>query len=322
MKHVFAAVLYFVLVSSFIFCDGLVSVQEVAFRTVDSGESRLLLVEDDLYIKNLTVSEISLKLRTSKDITLDEYKRYVASQALDWTEDEKKMIRTIVVNLKKALESYDLKFPKEVLLILTTGNEEGKSAYCRDNIIIVIPKNYIALGMEELQNIILHELFHIFSRNNPELQEKLYGAIGFIKTNNLCDLPARIEQSRVTNPDAILMNYYFPAKIGNEDYKVMPILLVKSRYNERQGGFFFDYLSLYFIAVDVLGDKTVPIFADNAVLIFPLSKISNYFAMVGENTDYIIHPEEILADNFVLLITRAQNVKTHFLLEKMKELLN
>jgi len=44
--------------------------------------------------------------------------------------------------------------------------------------------------------------------------------------------------------------------------------------------------------------------------------------MVGENTDYIIHPDEILADNCVLLITHAQNVKTPLLLEKMKELLN
>lgn len=42
---------------------------------------------------------------------------------------------------------------------------------------------------------------------------------------------------------------------------------------------------------------------------------------MGRNTGYIIHPEEILADNFKLLATGAENVPSPQILEKMRVIL-
>jgi hypothetical protein len=49
--------------------------------------------------------------------------------------------------------------------------------------------------------------------------------------------------------------------------------------------------------------------------------ISGFFEQVGRNTQYIIHPEEILADNFALLILGEQNVPSPEVLEKMRKVL-
>ena len=42
---------------------------------------------------------------------------------------------------------------------------------------------------------------------------------------------------------------------------------------------------------------------------------------VGNNTDYIIHPEEILADNFALLVLGEHNMPSPEIPQKMREIL-
>jgi hypothetical protein len=42
---------------------------------------------------------------------------------------------------------------------------------------------------------------------------------------------------------------------------------------------------------------------------------------VGRNTDYIIHPEEILADNFALLMSGASGAPSPEIIKKLEEVL-
>jgi hypothetical protein len=50
-------------------------------------------------------------------------------------------------------------------------------------------------------------------------------------------------------------------------------------------------------------------------------RVSGFMEQVGRNTDYVIHPEEILADNFALLVLNEQNVASPEILRKMREVL-
>jgi hypothetical protein len=49
--------------------------------------------------------------------------------------------------------------------------------------------------------------------------------------------------------------------------------------------------------------------------------LKSYHDQIGYNTDYVLHPEEILASNFVLLINDAKDVKTPELLTKIRDTL-
>jgi hypothetical protein len=49
--------------------------------------------------------------------------------------------------------------------------------------------------------------------------------------------------------------------------------------------------------------------------------ISGFMEQVGRNTQYIIHPEEILADNFAMLVLGEPNVPSPEVLQKMREVL-
>ena len=56
-------------------------------------------------------------------------------------------------------------------------------------------------------------------------------------------------------------------------------------------------------------------------IVYPMEKISDFQKKIGENTQYIIHPEEILAENFVLAFTDQQSVPTPDLKEKVRKIL-
>lgn len=51
-------------------------------------------------------------------------------------------------------------------------------------------------------------------------------------------------------------------------------------------------------------------------------QVSGFFEQVGRNTNYVIHPEEILADNFSLLILGERRVPSPEILEKMQGILD
>lgn len=315
--------IFFVLIlglSSYSFCTDLVSFDECSFKYENTELAKKEIIQDDPFITNLTDFDLSARLKTSKQVTIEEYKLYLSNQVLDWNSNEKNKLENILSNLKDKLNDLNISTPKEILLIKTTGHEEGNAAYCRGNNVIVLPISYINMQQSELQDIVLHELFHIFSRNNLPLQEKLYNSIGFSKITEL-ELPQDVKKWKITNPDAVLNNYCFISLINNTEYKVVPILLASSKYDENKGGEFFDYLSLYFMAIEEKDGKTLPLVINGSYLIFGVSKITNYFDIVGNNTDYIIHPEEILADNFVLLVNKSKNIKTKKVTKAINEIL-
>jgi hypothetical protein len=96
--------------------------------------------------------------------------------------------------------------------------------------------------------------------------------------------------------------------------RAVPILFSKAaKYDVNSDGEFFNYLQLRFVQVPGMATA-------QPVLAAP-EEISGFFEQVGRNTNYFIHPEEILADNFALLILDEHNVPSPEILEKMRRIL-
>ncbi len=49
--------------------------------------------------------------------------------------------------------------------------------------------------------------------------------------------------------------------------------------------------------------------------------ISGFFEKIGKNTNYIIHPEEILADNFSFMVLQKRNLPSPVIVKKLKKIL-
>ena len=283
---------------------------KINFASAESARDYLKM--EDKFLLNLSPFDRSARLNTSREVNNLEFVDFISKQTLNWDTNEKENIINIMNEIMVALSEYNIFLPNEIIFITTTGLEEGGAAYCRANNIIVLP--FFS------HDTILHELFHIYSRNNLKIQEVLYGILGFKKCNELL-LPAEIFQYKITNPDTAHNNYCFPSMINGRNFNLMPILLSPSNYDEHKGGKFFSYVELHFIAVIDNGQNMVPIIENNNFLIYTLEQIPNDYGYDVMNTYYNIHPEEILADNFVYLITKEENLPNMELIERMKEIL-
>ena len=52
-----------------------------------------------------------------------------------------------------------------------------------------------------------------------------------------------------------------------------------------------------------------------------VKQVTGFYEQVGRNTQYIIHPEEILADNFADLVLQDRPVPSPEILKKMQDVL-
>jgi hypothetical protein len=61
--------------------------------------------------------------------------------------------------------------------------------------------------------------------------------------------------------------------------------------------------------------------AGESLVMLDPATVPEYFTAIGLNTRYIIHPEEILADNFTLLVRGERKVRTPRILDELKRVL-
>ena len=286
------------------------------------SEGRQTLTAKDDFIQRLSPFDRSARMKTDKTVSEGELLEFIRTNVLDWTKDEMQTVQTAIEAIQPPLRDLRLSLPPIVQLIKTTGAEEGNAAYTRATA-IVIPKSDASKGQKDLQRLICHELFHILSRQNADLREKLYGIIGFTKCNEI-KLPPELDRRKITNPDAPRNDHFIRLQIDGHESLAVPILLSSvETYDVKRGGEFFAYLQFQFLVVEKDGSSgnLKAVSAGSSPKVAGMERVSGFMEQVGRNTDYIIHPEEILADNFALLVLDEHNVASPEILRKMREVL-
>jgi hypothetical protein len=281
------------------------------FASVSEGAE--ILGRRDDFIQRLSAFDRAARMKTDRAISEGEFLKFVQRNVLPWNETEKAKIEAAIVSIRRAVDALPLPLPKIVTFVKTTGAEEGRAFYTRDTAIIMPEKETDEADAGVLKKTIAHELFHILTRRNPGLREELYHSIGFMKCDEV-DFSPDLKSRKITNPDAPRNDHAIRIRIRGEEVRAVPILISNvAKYDVNRGGEFFNYLQLSFLPV-----TTTP--AVQPILATP-EDVSGFFEQVGRNTNYVIHPEEILADNFALLILDEQNVPSPEVIEKMRAIL-
>ena len=283
----------------------------VRFASVHEG-AEILGYNDD-FIQRLSAFDRAARMKTDRSISEDEFLKFVDGNVLTWNESEKAKIEAAIASIRRALDALPLSLPKIVYLVKTTGAEEGHAFYTRDTAIVMPEKESDEADAGLLKRTIAHELFHILTRGNPALRENLYESIGFTKCSEV-EFPSELKSRKITNPDAPRNDHLIHIRIRGEEVRAVPILFSNAaKYDVNRGGEFFSYLQLSFLQVPRTS-------AAQPILAAP-EEVSGFFEQVGRNTNYVIHPEEILADNFALLILGQDTVPSPEILEKMQRIL-
>lgn len=294
--------------------------QELVFQPVT--ESRRILGAKDTFVTEMSPFDRAARMRTDREISEQQFLEFAASTALEWEQQERVLVESAFQKIKASVASLSLPLPARIYVIKTSGKEEGNAAYTRATA-IVLPKSILVSSEREIQTLLAHELFHIASRAHHNLAKLLYQSIGFQYCGEL-EFPSQLAPRKITNPDAPKNDYCIQLELGGEKVWTMPILLAKApKYDTTRGGEFFQYLQFALLLVERPLGSGAPraLYDAQGPRLVSLEQISGFFEQVGRNTEYIIHPDEILADNFALLVLGETNVRSPEVLARVRRVL-
>lgn len=288
---------------------------DINYHLASASEARTLMQSNTAHYASMNQMDIDWRLKTTGG-SLADLQAFAWQQALDFTDAEGDFIAEAIEIIEDDLKTIGcrLPIPDEVVYIKTTMLEEGRpAAYTIKNQIFLgqrifdryLPKpdqtdDEIHAALMTFAEIMAHELFHSISRNSPDFRQQMYELIGFTVLPNDIELPAHIKNLLSINPDVEHIDNYAEFTINGEKKRCELLTLYNKSWAEAAAEMgndvsFFNYIDPILVNLD---DMTQ---------LYTVDQTSDFWDKVGRNTDYVIAPEECMADNFSYAVVRGVN---------------
>ena len=289
----------------FVSCHTNEQPNELSVRYATKSEAERLISGSDAFSDHLNQFDLNVRLQKT-GATKAEWEKLVKQETMEWTAQDIERMRMAFDTIASHIVRMDLDipFPEEIVMLKTSMNEElGAGAYTR--------LNWIAIGDNELKRatdaqltqLAAHELFHVLSRHHADFKKKVYRIFGFESTGKEFVFADDANEKRITNPDIAYRDSYIPLTIDGEVRNCVEFIYSDEAYN---GGNIFDCLKVGFIPLD---EQLQPEVGDSGTIIYPMAKVAEEFqSKIGQNTGYVIDPEEIAAEHFSFLLTNKKGL--------------
>lgn len=273
----------------------------VRFAGVDDG--RAVLGADDPWIAATSDFQRAATMGARPPISREAFRAFLADTVLAWPEADARRWQAAVEAVLARVVALRVPLPPEILVIDSDGRDAAGAPYTRGQAIVLPVASLRARDPAGADpSLIAHELFHVVSRRDPTLANRLYALVGFEPVEPLL-WPDAWLPARIANPDAPLDRHAMRLSIDGRNAWVMP-LLVARRTELTAGESFFSVMELRLLEVSAVpGRPTVAVLRDGVPVWHAPDRLPAYAARLGGNTAYIIHPEEVIADNFAQLVT-------------------
>jgi len=289
------------------------SAENAVVTFVDSTAAAKAIIEDDVdgFFDNISIIDMAIQLKTEKPFAtreeaLKEYKSYLQTEVMNWTDTEKILMNEIFDSIQAQVVRVNPKLmPEDIRLVKIRTTHYGPDVYYTRGHNIMIPENALTRqgAREMLEPVMIHEVFHLISRYDKPLREKIYGLIGFFPHNVELDIPKTISDRWLTNPDGTSTDYYIQLRDEDKVAKAVPLILSNKEKFTAANPTFFSYLQFDLFELDE--DTGTLLHGENLSTTLTDGMMPGFFEQIKDNTQYIIHPDEIAADNFIYAVTRS-----------------
>ncbi|HEV3008765.1 MAG TPA: hypothetical protein VGX52_07000 [Burkholderiales bacterium] len=275
----------------------------------------MLGARDD-YVRATAALERPVTLRTRDALDAGRFAMAMAETARGWTNEEQTALAPVLSRLQRFISAMKWKSPSPILLVKASDTLMNGFPHTRGNA-IVVQEGMLRemLGQPDLMAYLLaHEAFHVLSRANAALREELYSAIGF-RPCAAVDMPAPLARLRLTNPDAPESRHAITVRWNSQSVEMLPFVHFPSETIDARAGF-GGQVRTSWLPVERQNGRCKVREERPA-----LGELEGLYEQVGRNTGYLIHPEEILADNFALLFLTPEKVASPEILERIRKIL-
>lgn len=306
------------LIMAFSLAAGSVFAEKISFSFLsatielpDSTEAAGIISKGDEYTKALSPFDLQARLQTTHKVTEQQYLSYASKQVRTWTPAEVSDLKAVFGKVEAFLKTNGiaLKLPAQVQVIKSMCEEEfGAEGYTRRNFIVLNP-NHERMGA----GLAAHELFHVYSRYNKATRDKLYQLIEFVPCEPIA-YKHLVKYGAITNPDCPVIEHY--TTIDGKDY----VVIIYNTKPYKGGNVLQESIGIGLIELQGTGKKKAPKMQAGLITIVPLEMMPQILENTGGNTPYILHPEEVCAEHFAMMIGSAKVAKPEYI-EKMKAVL-
>ncbi len=283
---------------------------------LDSIEASQVIVTDekDGFFEQIQQTDIEIQMKRTtpfpdREAAVRAYKSFLKTQVSNWTFEEKDSLFQIFTLVKSLCDRVNPRlFPAQIQLVKIKTGAYGAHVYFTRSKQIMIPENVLTGGNYQKQiPVMLHEVFHIISRYNVALQKDLYALIGFYPLPFEAKWDSPVESLSLTNPDGVSRKYAIQVPDKRDTFLAIPVIKSKFSAYRQDVPSFFDYLSfdLYEVLCNDVACRIVA--KPKGTTTIPPSCTPEFFRKIKDNTQYIIHPDEILADNFMLALQSKES---------------
>ncbi len=271
----------------------------ITIAVADSADGSALNSASDEYTRSL--SPFDLTIRFGKNgLTEGDYLREAAKDTRNWTTESISKLQEVFGEIESAVEQHQIKLnlPDTIFIISTAGTTEfGAAGWTRSN------KIMLNLADEKVSShLVAHELFHVFSRNNPSVRDAIYEVFGF-KPCNAIDYKTAVPHA-ITNPDCPVLEHYIT--VETEGRSVDGTLLLYSTKEYFPGFSLSEAAGVGLLVLQGPTSNKQPLIEEGRALMLALNDVPDLFRQISVNTQYILHPEEIAAEHFASLVTGSK----------------
>lgn len=295
----------------------LMAQKKLSYRFATRAEAQMLITDIDNFTNKLNSLDIDLRLGKENGRKL-ELLRLAMNETMNWSDADKKKVSDAFKSLQTKIskQKLNIKYPMDIVLVKTSMKEEfNVTAYTR--------KNWIALGdsllksstQEQMEYILAHEFFHLITRANKDFKKQVYSIIGFNVTDRELFFPVDIIEKKISNPDIEAYDSYAEFTVNGTKQKCSMIIYSKS---DKTTGTLNEHINVGLIPLD---DNLIPVQTDGKTVIYNIDQAEDFYNIIGKNTNYILNPEEIMADNFAFLLTQKKDLPNPEILEKLAAIL-
>ena len=265
----------------------------LSYRYVDADEAARLLLDNRNYLDNLSQNDLNFRMQ-KLDATLEELEAFIAKQTQDFTDAEKARIDQAMERIRENCDAWGYVLPPmdDIVFAKTTMREECDADAYTHGTQIYLGEDLIKKDFDDdpklqahFDTIVAHELFHCLTRNHPDFRAAMYGILGFTVVDGDYEFAPEIRERMISNPDVEHHDSYTTFDINGTPTNCVALFTTGKPF-EKEGDSFFDDM--------VTG--LVPI--DDMSTLYTSGDAANFWDVFGRNTDYVIDPEETLADNF------------------------
>jgi len=287
------------------------------FSSIEQG--RAVLGADDDWLQRTSELQRATLMGRDPPAGVEPFRAWQADAVRAWTPAARVRWQHALEAIAPALDRLQLPWPPEVLLVQTSGRESADQPHTRANA-VVLPAQFEQQGFSDAE-VLAHELWHVLSRRNPALATKLYALIGYEPVPDL-QWPPLWLPLRIVNQDAPFDRHAMRLSLQGRSVVVMPVLLAASESERTPGQSLLNLMAPRLLEVQPgeNGRPTTAVLNNGEPIAHDIEATPEFLERLGGNTDYTLHPDETIADNFMFLVA-GRTAKNPELLKRIEAVL-